>query len=403
MRYNEGPGVKLTDSLVFHPGASIEGRYDSNALSRNSAKGAPYMRLMAHLKLATTSPQRRTERNGKVSSSPFRFELNSVIGYREYFSSEEVVKDQRALEVDAGVLLGWIPSAHFDIEIRDLYARQITPVNASILAGASAGDTVNQNINRLTAAVNLKPGGGRLVLGLSYSLNLNLFEDSTIAFSFNNRMAHEIALKGRYKLLPMTAITLDVSLSPTSYLDSANPNVSSIPIRVLAGFNGLITPKLGLTLKVGYGNGLYSDDDDAGTPQNGDSFSSVLATVGVRYSIGPTAKVSILYERLFMDSFIGNYQADHAVSFLYDHIVAQRFVLHARFAYTHRAIEGSGVNADQNLINLNAGIDYQIKDWIYVGIGYDLHYQNTSSGLTNTVGLVDFTRHQLYGKVGFSY
>ena len=31
IRYNEGPGIKLTDSLVFHPGLEVEGRYDSNA------------------------------------------------------------------------------------------------------------------------------------------------------------------------------------------------------------------------------------------------------------------------------------------------------------------------------------------------------------------------------------
>lgn len=56
IRYNEGPGVKLSDSLVFHPGVEVEGRYDSNALYTDSPKGAPYMRFIGHLDLATLSP-----------------------------------------------------------------------------------------------------------------------------------------------------------------------------------------------------------------------------------------------------------------------------------------------------------------------------------------------------------
>ena len=36
IRYNEGPGVKLSDSFVFHPGAAVETRYDSNPLATNS-------------------------------------------------------------------------------------------------------------------------------------------------------------------------------------------------------------------------------------------------------------------------------------------------------------------------------------------------------------------------------
>ena len=66
LRYNqEGPGIKLTDSLVFHPGLAVEGRYDSNVLFTDTArKGAPYLRLIGHLDLATRPPKRMKSGDG---------------------------------------------------------------------------------------------------------------------------------------------------------------------------------------------------------------------------------------------------------------------------------------------------------------------------------------------------
>ena len=57
IRYNEGPGLKLSDSLVFHPGLDVEGRYDSNVFYADQAKGAPYLRLIGHLHLAGVDAQ----------------------------------------------------------------------------------------------------------------------------------------------------------------------------------------------------------------------------------------------------------------------------------------------------------------------------------------------------------
>ncbi|MCK5799837.1 MAG: hypothetical protein KAI47_21755, partial [Deltaproteobacteria bacterium] len=86
VRYNEGPGVKLTDSLVFHPGLAVEGRYDNNVLlSNHTLAGAPYLRLIGHLNLATNSPQRG---GGK---QPVQFGLQSSLAYREYFSGDTAV------------------------------------------------------------------------------------------------------------------------------------------------------------------------------------------------------------------------------------------------------------------------------------------------------------------------
>lgn len=408
MRYNEGPGVKLGESLVFHPGVSVEGRYDSNALAQSSAnaEGAPYLRLITHLHLATTSPQRRTESNGQVSSSQVNFQLQSAFGYREYFSDVDAVKNQRALEIDAGLRFGWLPSRHFGFTVWDNYARVITPANSVVVQGNSVSSaTINQNQNQLAVDLALTPGGGRLSFSLGYQLMAALFENGDVNAGINNRLTHRVGVSGKYKLFPMTALTLDASLSIVRYLDNANLNANSLPLRINLGFVGLVTPRLRVLLKLGYGNGFYSANTQIAQTDDV-SFNSVLATAGLEYRIGPRAKIGIKYERRFADSFVGNYYADHTVGLKYDHIVASRFVLHGNVDYIFRAYDGSGADADQNLVTVGVGIDYQIQDWVYVGLGYDLHYQNSSGSFVSsgtTVGLVDFTRHQVYGKVGFSY
>ena len=118
MRYNEGPGIKLSDALVFHPGILLEGRYDSNALYQDTgATGAGYLRVIGHFDLATTSPQRRTDGEGQVFDRPVDFRLKSALSFRNYFSSNDNVTAQRAFEVDAGMALSVLPRRVFSFDV----------------------------------------------------------------------------------------------------------------------------------------------------------------------------------------------------------------------------------------------------------------------------------------------
>src|SRR5512137_3051354 len=83
IRYNEGPGIKLGESLVFHPGIDIEGRYDSNALYTDSnIQGAGYMRFIGHLDLASLPPQRRTDGEGNVAPPKVELRVKAALSYR---------------------------------------------------------------------------------------------------------------------------------------------------------------------------------------------------------------------------------------------------------------------------------------------------------------------------------
>lgn len=404
MRVNEGPGVKLSESLVFHPGAAVEMRYDSNVLFADSQlKGAPYLRLIGHFDLATRSPQRLTDAaTGATVPQKINFRLNSSLGYREYLSGGDVVREQRAFEALAGLLFSFMPSRHFGFEVTDAYSRIVTPQNSVTgLAGATSSATIARDMNRAAAMIKLAPGGGRLTFDAGYALNLDAFEDVT--YEQNNRLFHEILFNGRWRILPKTAIFIDVMQQFVDYYNGAGVArlIGSKPFRAYGGLAGLLTPRLSILLKAGYGNSLHD---------SGAAFSSVIGKAELGYQFSPTARLHVGYERAFAESFFGNYYADHVALLGYDHLIAGRFVLHLSGDYRFRQYEGTtretGITVDTldaNLVTAAVGFDWQIKDWVYVGIGYDLQLQTVGQSFDELVGWLDYGRHQVFGKVGFSY
>jgi hypothetical protein len=404
LRYNEGPGIKLGEGMVFHPGIALEGRYDSNPLYvENSPPQAGYLHLIGHLDLATLPPQRRTDGQGRVAPQKVDFRLKTALGYREYLSSNDRVTSQRALDVDAGFLLALFPQGVFSFELVDDFARTVS-ARYTLLPNID-NPTLGRDTNRATARFKLTPGGGRISFALAYSLAFDIFEDPQLAGA--NKIWHEIALNAKWKLLPKTALTLDVIEQIYTYYDRTGgvfgtlgewQNVGSYPLRIYLGLVGLITARLSTVLKLGYGNGFYSDSA---------SYNMMVAMFELGYQFSPFAKVRVGFEHGFQDSFIGNYFTDENAYVGYDHLIAQRFLLHLRVDYRYRQYEGlpPGVTAlRQNLVTASLGLDYQIRDWVYVGLGYDFDVQDRTSGPTaQQLYAPDFLKHQVYGKVGFSY
>jgi hypothetical protein len=397
IRYNEGPGIKVTDRLVFHPGLAVEGRFDSNALQEErDVDAAGYLRILGHLDLSTLSPQRRTNGDGTVTPTTVDFRLKTALSFREYFSSNAAVKAQRALELDAGLLLALFPYGVLSFDLVDDFARTVQPRYGEVVGN------ISRDTNRATAKFKLTPGGGRLQFALAYSMNLDVFEDADLSGA--NRLFHEIAFNAKWKILPKTAIALDVTEQIYDYYNPfSNAGLrksESMPLRIYLGLLGLITPMLSVQAKVGYGNGFY----DSGT-----SYNNVLGVLELGFQFGPLAKLKLGYEHLFADAILSNYYTDELIYLGYDQVIASRFVLFARGEYRYRQYQGlaaalQATQLKQHVVTLSLGADYQIKDWIYVGLGYDLTLQNRIAGPTTATSYApSFTKHQVFGRVGVSY
>lgn len=397
IKYTEGPGVKLTDDLVFHPGIGLETRYDSNVFFSKAAKGAFNLKVFGHLDLATLPPQRLTDGSGQVSQKALNFRLKSAISYSEYFSDNAQVKDQRGVEADVGLKLHFLPGRVFQFELFDDYARTVSARNSVTSL------QFKRHTNRAGSWVVLAPGGGRLTLKAGYDLIASLYEDADLSVA--NKLYHMVKFQGRWKLLPRTSIGIDVTEQIIRYTDSLSPNSSSNPFRITATLQGLITSHLSTLLYLGYGNGFYD---------TGASFSSVVALAEFAYHIGPLATIKVGYERLFDDAdFVSNYFTDHKVYLGYDHFIASRFMLHLMGDYRFREHDGIAASVGvtelkYHVLTLGFGLDFQVQEWLFIGVNYNLELRDQTTGALSFGGapssfVNDFAKHLVGGKIQITY
>ncbi len=416
IRYNEGPGIKLSDSLLFHPGVRIGGGFDTNINYANEFDGKPivgvgYLRVVPHLSLATSSPQRLEDADGKHSKPTIFLRFDAALSFREYFLSDGDIKAYKQIGID---LEGWrhvfeavanldfklYPGRIFSIELFDQYTRSVTPWPGGVQAG--------RNLNRGGAKAVLSPGGGLLVFGLGYAFNIDYFEHDT--YSNYRKMFHEVMFEAKWKLLPKSAIFLDFNLQFHDYYDdtaAAANRVNSMPLRIFLGYNGLFTPRFGVLLKVGFGGSFH---------ESFDSYNMVIGQLEFNYYIGPTAKLSAGFQHDFHDSLITNYYTDERIYIRYDHLIIGRIMAHVVLDYRYRMHEGlSGaqvaVSLDpprNNIITGDVGLDWRILDWLNIGLGYNIQFRQLASNPIPTTQsgrntVTDYTKHQIFGKVGISY
>jgi hypothetical protein len=347
------------------------------------------------------SPQ-RTEAGGDTETRRFSFGLRSAVSFREYFDDDPAVKNQRALEAVVGIGLGWAPNRFFTLGVSDDYSRSVSARNQE------GPETVARDVNRTTISLGFAPGGGRLTFGLAYGLTLDAYEDSNL--SFNNKLDHDISLVTKWHVLPKTALTLTVSQGIIHYYapeggPDGYTNIESFPLRVTAGITGLITPNLSVIAQIGYGNGFY---------KSGANYNNVIANLSLKLRLGPFAQLSVGYDHGFGDSIFGNYYTGDSVVLNYDHVVLKRLMVRASASYSYRKYAGlpstfAGASLPETFINhlfsLGVGVDYRIREWIFVGVGYDLQLRETPDTVIvqNLQGTNAYTKHQVYGKVGVSY
>ena len=289
----EGPGVKISDSLVLHPGLGIEGGYDTNPLLRPvNVVGAGRLKITPYLDLATSPVRRLIQDEGspEVARPKVDFRLGLAGYYSWYFSEEQAVKEQNHLGLDSHMSLSLFPQGNFNLFANVTYLRTLQPYETS--ADAWAHHSIGPGVG-----VRIIPGGGTLSFEPGYRLNLMVFEDDDLAAQ-NNKMTHNLSLLTAWKMLPKTALVSNIRFSPVSYLGDSSINNDSLPVRSLFGVRGLFTEKFGLSLLAGYGASFY---------ERGENFDGFIANGEMFLFITPFSKIRIGGQRDFVDSFYSNF------------------------------------------------------------------------------------------------
>jgi hypothetical protein len=368
----EGPGIKLGDQLVLHPGIAAEFRWDSNVFFEPSNPTNAFLfRLLPTLDLATRPPQR-----GGDAPHTIDFRLHLGADYNEYLTSDSNISQHRAVGVQGGLLLTLFPKHQVSVDIYDNYVRTAQPPYFQ------QPFNIDRDTNEAGVRLRVAPGGGRLQLDVSYAFGIDFFEEQQ--FQELNVMYHRADVRLSWKFFPKTAVYIDVSDQPYIYPNpgtTMHPN--SYPLRAVAGIIGLLTAKLSLNAWIGYGNGFYVTT--AAYPANPNT---PIGGVSLTWKPTMLSTGTIGYRHDFVNSLLGEYYDFDGAYISWSQLI-WRFVGSLRLEYSNIRYQGitdvNGVmplgSRTDNFVRLNLRVDYPFKDYLIGSIGYDLQYDQTDSML----------------------
>ena len=427
----EGPGIRLGDQLVLHPGLASEFVYDTNIFySSNNLTPAFSFRLIPTIDLATRSMQRS---GGAAHLLDFR--LHAGLEYNEFITNQPGVSEHRWFSVTAGAQATIKPGGRFETTFYDNYTR-----SSQLPYGNSLGNiNIDEDRNQIGGRFTYRPGGGRLELSAAYSFTIDLYEFSE--FEAYNNQSHNVELRGSWKFLPKTALFVQATEAPTLYFNKSVNFVhqDSYPLRIEAGLQGLLTTKLSFQAYVGYGNGFYQPPPattqtlTAAETATLSNPNGPLGGIDIQWRPWALSAGSIGYKHDFGDSVLGAYDNYDTVYVGWTQLIwrfsASLRVTYQNIRYKNIPASQSICNTDpgvttanggcndaatvapftsrtDNFVSLDAHVDYPFKDYLILTAGYLFSDLQTDSALSSGIlGIfpIPYMKHQILLKLSFLY
>jgi hypothetical protein len=408
--YREGPGIRFADApLVLHPGVAIEGGYDSNVFFMPSNPiGAGMLRLRAHIDLATLPPQ-RMEGDAGTADPKVDFRFTTQVEYREYFSGETFVQQQRNVNVVVGADLGILPRGPFTLRISDIYTRTVDPRNLEQVPTGTPS-TLNRNYNRAGLAMTHRPGAGRLEWGLADFFELTLWENSDLK-TLGDLIYNDVQAHFSMKFLAETVLRFSARAGYLRYLNQ--PSLEAAPFRLTAGVSSPVTRWLGIGAAIGYGGSFHLF-----TGQQ--SIHTVIANAEVRFTIPSRAtRFTLGYTRDFFDTIFAAWFVDDRLFVAFDQPLAYRLIAHLDGGVRFRSYGGlqdpavlgaaGYCSSERNdlLYDAHAELRVRATNWLELAASYNLIGNHTDfclleAGTMRPIPL-GYIKHAAFARIDFAY
>jgi hypothetical protein len=319
------------------------------------------------------------------------YDLSAALQYREYLSEDEAIKDQRAINPSAGATVEFSSGQTLSLSLADAYSRLKEPPYGDQMPA------IVRDVNLASLQLRLAPNGGRFQIIGRYANALDIYEDPP--YSLNNNMGNELVLDLSWRWLPKTALYAQVAQGMITYLDNASTQRDSYPLRAMGGLRGLITAKTAVNLGAGYTNGFY----DGGATLSG--WGNVAVAGEITYSVSALNQAGVGYRHDFRNSpQIGDFYSIDAVYGAFRQLIAGRVSTMLYGRYEHRSFRGGLAEGrvDQYVL---AGVsaDYFITDIVYVGALGSLNSNNTNRPSGTPGGGPEYTKFQVFGRLGMVY
>jgi hypothetical protein len=376
-----GMGIVAGEGRL-HPSLDLELAYDTNP--SYYANGTPGktgdMVLRIHPGITISYP-----------SEIVSVDVTGKVGYDWYMGiSNKDFRNLSTIVADGDVKVGFNPNGQISFFIEDLLSRTGDPRYTSIT------QKLNRTDNEAKAHFQIKPGGQALTFDLAYGFFLDFFDDYKEYSSY----AHRIYFSGKWKFLPKTALIVDADADLRRYRDAVYPadmtsrNIDMNGIRVTVGMRGQITSKLGLTVKVGYGDTLL----DKTATYTGSDFRSAIGQAEIEFRSGTTF-LKGGYLRNFQPVMFFAYFGQDRLYARFLQQIAGKFSVEATIGFDFLAYgkdirQTGSTNRSDKFLAGNLIVGYNILDWISVGLRYDFQalFSNYKQPVSPTAG-VEYDKH----------
>jgi len=384
-----------TKSLVVFPALFVESKYDSNLFRNAEEEGevsAIYLQARPGLTLINRARKNVALKFGFIGD------------VRHYFSDAASVKAQGQLGGTAELVADFFPKSKFKLGVFDHLKRALESPNLS------TPQSLDMLRNEAGIRLTFRPGGTKERRPLSFTVGyLNrivLYDD----FERGETFAHAVFMNAVWLVYPKTALVLDASMESTSFLneDPYQTNVDSTPIRGMFGVDGLITRRIALVAKAGWGQSGHA---------SGDSFAGVIADARFIYSPNPGMRFMLSYKKDFSISYVGNYYSYHQAGMDVSAQLGQSIRCTVGGSYIMAAF---GLYAPQgttliypdpyrndNVINGHIRLSFDLIRAFGISLGYgidrvDSDYEARDSS-NNILDRGSYMRHTIFGSLDFRY
>lgn len=417
----EADGFNLGVGLDLFTGVNTNVFYEDGESVQGETNAAPTVRLVPSLTLSTTNPK-----NIDLSG-------NADLGL-VFFFGDEALSSQSSVEWNLGLSSHFLPQSAVSFQAIGDINRTNQPSNKE------GADNYSQNIFGLGGVLGVHPGGRALqgFLGYKYSLfRFDTFSDSEIfngAFASTdlgslNKNQHALNLRTLYEFFPKSVLSFaadwrvidyeePVRSTPNNVSTTGLRNVNSKPLRLKAGYNGLLTEGIGAKLFAGYGNGFYEE---------GPNVSALLldAEASYHFGAGRDSSVRLGYSRGFRDATLGSFYTTDRIYALYAQKLmdeALRLTAEAGLDFRDYTLVTTGDNnvgtasgvfelpssINDTYINVDLGLRYQLTSFAHVGATYGFLSNITSANSDVIAGLRDiqgrdFIQHIIMLNAGVVY
>jgi hypothetical protein len=286
------------------------------------------------------------------------------------------------------------PEGVLGVELTDHFTRSDRTRTAAVGAG------VLSLYNELRLNVPFRPGGGAIEITPEASWAVEFFESlgalrpvgctegvcdpvALETFDYNNV---RLGLDGRWRFLPKTALVVDTDFDLRSYFGGTTPNAQLM--RAMVGLAGLVSPKISVTAKAGWGQNFGAS--------GGGTF---LAQLEGTYLMSPTMT--------FKGGYLRTLEPVSAYSLFRDDrgyvegraLFGGKLAVHGAVAYDLLSFASATAPRSDNILTVDVGPEYQFRPWLVGAAGYTL---NTRSSSVTGSG-INYTRHEGYVRVSVSY